>query len=113
MSAKVGPTFSKIYSITLFLLIGPLLAIPRTAASTFEISILPNFQHVNQFIFIIIYFAINLIFVLKPTKILEYWKILNSNFITNPCLLLAKGFINPISNFSPKYNYKTIILFIN
>lgn len=101
MSAKVGPTFSKVYSIVLFLLIGPLLAIPRTAASTFEISILPNFQNVNQFIFIIVYFAINLIFVLKPTKIIEnIGKYLTPILLLILVLLLAKGFINPISSFS-------------
>ena len=35
MSLKVGKGFSKVYSIILFLMIGPLLAIPRTAATTF------------------------------------------------------------------------------
>lgn len=101
MSTKVGKTFSKIYSITLFLLIGPLLAIPRTAASTFEISVLPNFKNINPFIFVLIYFAINLIFVLRPAKVIEtIGKYLTPILLIILVALLAKGFLNPIGTFS-------------
>lgn len=101
MSAKVGPRFSKVYSIVLFLLIGPLLAIPRTAATTFEISIAPNFKNFNPFIFILIYFAINLIFVLKPGKVIEsIGKYLTPILLLILTFLLIKGFSSPISTFS-------------
>ncbi|MGL5614722.1 MAG: branched-chain amino acid transport system II carrier protein [Sarcina sp.] len=101
MSAKVGPIFSKIYSIILFLLIGPLLAIPRTAATTFEISILPHFPNFNQFLFVIIYFAINLLFVLRPTKVIEsIGKYLTPLLLLILSFLLIKGFLSPIGDFS-------------
>ena len=40
---KISPKFTLILTTVLFFAIGPLLAIPRTAATTFEISILPFF----------------------------------------------------------------------
>ncbi|WP_066874741.1 branched-chain amino acid transport system II carrier protein [Clostridium mediterraneense] len=102
LSLKVGKNFSKIYSIALFLLIGPMLAIPRTAATTYEISIQPNFEHFNTFIFIVIYFAINLIFVLRPSKIIEtIGKYLTPILLFILVILIVKGIINPVSGYSP------------
>ncbi|MGL4992079.1 MAG: branched-chain amino acid transport system II carrier protein [Sarcina sp.] len=101
MSSKVGYKFSKIYSIVLFLMIGPLLAIPRTAATTFEISIAPNFNNFNPLLFTIIYFAINLVFVLRPSKIIEtIGKFLTPVLLFILVALIIKGIVNPISTFS-------------
>ncbi|MGL5066558.1 MAG: branched-chain amino acid transport system II carrier protein [Sarcina sp.] len=101
MSIKVGKNFSKIYSIVLFLMIGPMLAIPRTAATTFEISILPNFKGFNPFLFVVIYFAINLIFVLKPSKIIEtIGKFLTPVLLIILVALIVKGIVNPIADYS-------------
>lgn len=101
MSLKVGKNFSKIYSIVLFLMIGPLLAIPRTAATTFEISIQPNFANFNPLIFTIIYFAVNLIFVLKPSRIIEtIGKFLTPVLLFILVVLIVKGIVSPISTYS-------------
>lgn len=101
LSLKVGKNFSKIYSIALFLLIGPMLAIPRTAATTYEISIQPNFSNFNIYLFIVIYFAINLIFVLKPSRIIEtIGKYLTPVLLLILVFLIAKGIIDPISGYS-------------
>lgn len=98
MSLKVGKGFSKVYSIVLFLMIGPLLAIPRTAATTFEISILPNFSNFNLFLFTLLYFAINLLFVLKPSKIIEtIGKFLTPVLLLILVCLITKGILNPIA----------------
>ena len=101
MSIKVGKNFSKIYSIVLFLMIGPLLAIPRTAATTFEISILPNFSGFNPFLFVILYFAINLIFVLKPSRVIEtIGKFLTPVLLLILIVLIVKGIVSPIAGYS-------------
>lgn len=101
MSLKVGKNFSKIYSIILFLMIGPMLAIPRTAATTFEISISPNFANFSPLIFTIIYFAINLIFVLRPSKIIEtIGKFLTPALLLILVFLITKGILNPVAGYS-------------
>lgn len=57
---KIGVKFTLILTTVLFFAIGPLLAIPRTAATTFEISILPFFPNwspiiVRQFTLLLTY----------------------------------------------------------
>ena len=101
MSLKVGSKFSKIYSVVLFLMIGPLLAIPRTAATTYSISIEPNFKNFNPFLFTLLYFAVNLIFVLKPSKVIEIiGKFLTPVLLLILIVLIVKGIIDPVSGYS-------------
>ncbi|WP_027625924.1 branched-chain amino acid transport system II carrier protein [Clostridium lundense] len=97
MSLRVGKIFSLIATTGIILAIGPLLAIPRTAATTYELSISPLFPNVGIVPCIIIYFIINLAFVLKPSSIVD-----NIGKILTPILLLLlltiiiKGIISPI-----------------
>ena len=97
MANRVGKKFAIITGIALILVIGPLFAIPRTAATTFELGIHPIFPSISQNIAVILYFAIALAFVLKPSSIID-----NIGKILTPLLLLIlatiifKGIIDPI-----------------
>ncbi|PRR77342.1 Branched-chain amino acid transport system 2 carrier protein [Clostridium liquoris] len=97
MSLRVGKVFSIIATTSIVLAIGPMLAIPRTAATTYELSVHPIFPNVGIVPSIIIYFIINLAFVLKPSSIVD-----NIGKILTPILLLllltiiVKGVISPI-----------------
>lgn len=97
MSLRVGKIFSIIATTGIILAIGPLLAIPRTAATTYELSISPLFPNVGIIPCIIVYFIINLAFVLKPSSIVD-----NIGKFLTPILLLllltiiVKGIISPI-----------------
>ncbi|MGG5460752.1 branched-chain amino acid transport system II carrier protein [Clostridium sp. B9] len=101
---KVGKKFSLIYSVALFILIGPLLAIPRTAATTYELAFAPNFPNVNYFAVIVVYFLVNLIFVLKPSKVIDVLgKFLTPILIAILFFLIAKGIMNPIDSLTNSY----------
>lgn len=101
---KVGKKFSLIYSIALFILIGPLLAIPRTAATTFELAFAPNFANINYFAVIVVYFLVNLIFVLKPSKVIDVLgKFLTPILLAILFFLIAKGVISPIDALTKSY----------
>lgn len=101
---KVGKKFSLIYSIALFILIGPLLAIPRTAATTFELAFAPNFANINYFAVIVVYFLVNLIFVLKPSKVIDVLgKFLTPVLLAILFFLIAKGVISPIDSLTKSY----------
>ena len=50
LSSKIGVKFSVIFTAILFIAIGPMLAIPRTAATTFELTINPFFPSISPFI---------------------------------------------------------------
>ncbi len=97
ITSHVGKTFSVVLLSALVLTIGPFLAIPRTAATTFEIGIRPFFPHFNSLVAIIIYFAINLAFVLKPSSIVDIiGKFLTPILIAILLVLIIKGIVIPI-----------------
>lgn len=94
----VGPIFTKIFSISLFLTIGPLLAIPRTAATTYELAISPVFPGVPALAFVIFYFVLNLVFVLNPSQIMDLiGKYLTPILLITLSILIVKGILFPTS----------------
>ncbi|MCC5910000.1 MAG: branched-chain amino acid transport system II carrier protein [Clostridiaceae bacterium] len=88
LANKVNPIFAKILGAMIMLAIGPLLAIPRTGATTFEIGIQPLFPEASPIIGSIIFFSITLFFVLNPTNVVD-----KIGKILTPCLLAVLGII--------------------
>ena len=93
-TAKVSPTFGIIYCSALILSLGPLLAIPRTGATTFEIGISPNFPSVSPLLSSAIYFLITLMIVLKPSQIIDnIGKILTPIILMMVLAIIVKGIV--------------------
>lgn len=76
--------------------LGPLLAIPRTAATTFEMGISPLFDGFNPVLFSIIFFAMTFILTIKPSKVVD----VIGQFLT-PALLIALGVLIVMGIISP------------
>ncbi|GAU78383.1 branched-chain amino acid transport system II carrier protein [Fusibacter sp. 3D3] len=98
LASKVGPKFSLIFSTILILAIGPLLAIPRTGATVYEIGVAPlgNF---NPLLVSIIYFSITLFFVIKPSGIIDkIGKILTPILLLVIGAIIGTGLFHPIGN---------------
>lgn len=94
---KIGNKFTLILTTVLFFAIGPLLAIPRTAATTFEISIQPLFPTWSPIIVMAVYFIINLFFVLKRSSIIDtIGKFLTPALIVILTIIIVKGIVSPI-----------------
>ena len=99
---KIGHKFTLILTTVLFIAIGPLLAIPRTAATTFEISILPFFPTWSPIIVMAIYFLINLFFVLRRSSIIDtLGKFLTPALIVILTIVIVKGIMDPIGEMVP------------
>lgn len=99
---KIGSKFTLIVTTVLFIAIGPLLAIPRTAATTFEISILPLLPTWSPIIVMAIYFLINLFFVLRRSSIIDtLGKFLTPALIVILTIVIVKGIIDPIGEMVP------------
>lgn len=84
---KIHPWFSVIFLSAIYLSIGPFLAIPRTAATSYEIAIFPLLNepsNISLFIFTTLYFSISLWLALNPSKIVE-----RVGSILTPVLLIA------------------------
>ena len=97
IASKIGPKFAVIFATILFIAIGPMLGIPRTAATTFEITIQPLFPSFSPILFMVIYFAFNLIFVLNKSSVIDtIGKYLTPALIVILSLIIIKGIIIPI-----------------
>ena len=97
MAGRVGSKFAAITGVALILVIGPLFAIPRTAATTFELGIHPLFPSVSQNIVVVLYFLVTLAFVLKPSSIIDnIGKILTPALLLMLAIIIFKGIIDPI-----------------
>lgn len=94
---RIDRKFVLIFTTVLFMAIGPLMAVPRTAATTFELSVNPFFPKVPAIVAITIYFAINLFFVLKQSSIVDtIGKFLTPALLLLLIILIVKGIISPI-----------------
>ena len=100
--SRAGYKLSIVLSCAIMICIGPLLAIPRTAATTFEMGIQPIFGNFNAVIFSVIFFAITLLLTIKPSKVVD----IIGSYLT-PALLIAllvligMGIINPLGSIEP------------
>ncbi|MBZ4663561.1 MAG: brnQ [Caloramator sp.] len=96
-AGKVGTNFSKGLGIIIMLAIGPLLAIPRTGATTYEMAIKPIFPGVSPIVVTTIFFAINLYLVINPSSVVDkIGKILTPVLLTMLAIIIFKGITTPI-----------------
>ena len=91
---RVSPTFSAIFAILSILAIGPMLAIPRTGATAYEITFLYNGMEnpINKYIYLISYFGIVILFSLRANRVIErVGKILTPILLILLFLIIIKG----------------------
>ena len=99
--SRSGKVLSVILGCAIMICLGPLLAIPRTAATTFEMGIMPIFNGFNPVVFSIIFFVITLLLTIKPSKVVD----IIGSFLT-PALLIAlavlivAGILHPLGDIS-------------
>lgn len=102
MAAPVGKGFALIATSILILAIGPIIAIPRTASTTYELGISTLFPMATSGITTIIFFAICLFFVLKPTSIVDaIGKFLTPILLVVLISIVIKGIFVPIGEIVP------------
>ncbi|KNF08165.1 branched-chain amino acid transport system carrier protein BraB [Gottschalkia purinilytica] len=104
LTDRVSRNFTKVLGSLIMLSLGPFLAVPRTAATAFEMALVPNFGKINPLIFSIIYFVIVWILAINSNSVVDkVGKILTPILLLFLGLLIIKGIANPISSFSPSY----------
>ncbi|SEF47665.1 branched-chain amino acid transport system II carrier protein [Sphingobacterium lactis] len=100
---RINKFLSPVLGTVIMLCIGPLIAIPRTAATTFEVGILPNFPGSSPIWTSIAFFAITWLLTIAPSKVVD----IIGNLLTPLLLvllvsLIAVGVFAPIAGFSEK-----------
>ena len=101
MASFVGRGFALFFTTILYLCIGPLFAIPRTATVPFQVGIVPylaeEMRKPGLFLFSLFFFFLALMLSLKPGKLLIYvGKILNPIFLLFLSLLLLTAILFPM-----------------
>lgn len=108
LTGKLGKVPSFIINMLIVLCIGPFLAIPRTAATTYEMGVLPIFPFINSWVFGAIFFGLVLLFTIRPSGVID----IIGKFFTPAlfaCLLalIVIGYMNPIGDIVATTNFNT------
>ncbi len=79
------------------LCIGPFLAIPRTAATTYEVGVAPLFPGFNTWIFSAVFFAIVLVLTIRPSKVVDIvGQFLTPVLVIFLLIMIIVGIVNPL-----------------
>ncbi|NLZ69404.1 MAG: branched-chain amino acid transport system II carrier protein [Spirochaetales bacterium] len=87
LASKINPIFASVFIFCIYISIGPMLAIPRTASTSFEIAVVPFLSSSDNYllfrvIYSILFFLVALLVAQKPEKLTE-----KLGKITTPLLL--------------------------
>jgi branched-chain amino acid transport system II carrier protein len=95
---RAGKKLGIVIASLTILCIGPFVAIPRTAATTYEIGIVPNFGHsLSPIVFAIIFFVIVLVLTIKPSKVVDIiGAFLTPVLLICLAVLIIKGIVSPL-----------------
>lgn len=96
---RINPIFSIVIASICMLSIGPLVAIPRTAATTFEVGVQSIFPEAKPIVSSIVFFSLTFILSLSSTKVVNIiGKFLTPVLLVILILLIINGIVNPINN---------------
>lgn len=101
LASHVHPLYGLLFTVALYLTIGPLFALPRTNTVAYEIGILPFLNNQSSsgslLIFTIIFFGLSLYFSLQSKKLVNIiGNILTPLLLIVIALLILAAFFNPI-----------------
>ena len=103
LASRINKRYALIFTVLLYLVIGPFFALPRLATTSFEIGLAPFLpagqQQVFLALFSLLFFATAWALSRKPTKLLVYvGKFLNPVFLLLLGVLLAFAFFKPLGS---------------
>lgn len=100
-AGRVGKKFSILLGSLLISCIGPLMSVPRTGATTFEVSILPFFPNFSPVVFAIIFFGITLYFAINKSKTIDIiGKYMTPVLLLMILIVIGRGVFMPIETSS-------------
>lgn len=96
---RAGRVPAEILMCTIILCIGPMVAIPRTSASTYEMAIAPNLPGVSPILFSILFFAVILALCIKESAVVDIvGKILTPLLLVGLFAIILKGIFSPLGD---------------
>ncbi|BDF08275.1 branched-chain amino acid transport system II carrier protein [Emergencia timonensis] len=117
LASLVGPKFSIFVGMTIYLLIGPLFALPRTGTVSYEIAAIPFLGEgagiVSSVVFTALFFGITFILCLNPSRIVDIvGKVLTPILLISIAVIFIVSVINPVGQIgAPKGEYAEMPFF--
>ena len=114
LGSRVHPLFSRAFTIAAYLAIGPCLAIPRTATTSFEMAVPPFVGEdapipLFRLIYSLVFFAAALVIALRPEKLTDrLGKVLCPILVALIVVTFVGCLVNPLEGYGPATeNYVT------
>lgn len=103
LASRVHPTYAKLFTVLLYLTIGPAFALPRTATVSYQIGLAPYIGEAYQTMalagFTLAFFVVALFFAMNPGKLMVYiGKVLNPLFLLFLAVLLVTALLAPMGS---------------
>lgn len=93
----LGTKISTLFMSAIVLCLGPFICIPRTAATTYELSIVPLFEKFNMPLFFVLFFALVLILSINESAVVDIvGKILTPVLFLGLIFLIVLGILYPL-----------------
>ena len=110
LASRVHPIYGLLYTISLYLSIGPMFATPRTGTVAYEIAIKPITEGLSmnmEPIFLALFFGVSLWLSISPQKLVNrIGNILTPALLLVILLLIVKSFITPLGGYAvPQPSY--------
>ena len=104
LASRVHPIYGLLYTISLYLSIGPMFATPRTGTVAYEIAIKPFTEGLSmnmEPIFLALFFGVSLSLSISPQKLVNrIGNILTPALLLVILLLIIKSFITPLGGYA-------------
>lgn len=112
IASKIHPKFAFVFIIILYLSIGPFLAIPRTASTSFSMAVTPFWNGdklwILQIIYTVVFFIATSLVALHPEKLTEFLgKRLTPILLTLILVLFVGSLVHPAGDFADAKNAYT------
>lgn len=100
---RAGRIPAELLMCAIVLCIGPMVAIPRTSASTYEMAIAPNLSGVSPVVFSVAFFALILVLCLKESAVVDIvGKVLTPLLLAGLAAIIIKGIVTPLGTIAPE-----------
>ena len=113
LASRVHPVFGVLFTLALYLSIGPAFAIPRTGTVSYEIAVKPflggTASDTALSLFLVVFFAVTLWLSINPQKLVNrIGKILTPALLLTIVVLIVKSLITPLGSYgTPTEAYAT------
>ncbi|MBB1140850.1 branched-chain amino acid transport system II carrier protein [Myroides sp. WP-1] len=97
LGKRINSTLGLVLATMIILSIGPLVAIPRTAATTFEVGLLPIWPNFNPIVSSVLFFTVTLALSISPSKVVDIiGKYLTPLLLILLTIMIVMGILHPL-----------------